>query len=220
MTVDTRFDWHRSSRCLVPEAVYAEGKSPEQISDILTEASERSANLLVTRLDAETHGLVRAMGHVLEYSPVARAGVFGAFPEFDPRLSPIGLVAAGTSDLPVIEEAAVTARFLGMKTEQYLDVGVAGLWRIQSVAEEIARLPIVIACAGMEAALFSVLAGLVPCPIIAVPTSTGYGVSANGDLALKSALGTRAPGVVTMNIDNGFGAAAAAYKFLHINLAR
>ena len=130
--------------------------------------------------------------------------------------SGIGIVCAGTSDLPVAREAQATLAFCGHTAPLIADVGVAGLWRLQDRLPEITRFKIVIAVAGMEGALFSVLAGLVRAPVIAVPTSVGYGVAEGGRAALTSALASCAPGIVTVNIDNGFGAAAAAIKMASI----
>ena len=128
--------------------------------------------------------------------------------------SGIGIVAAGTSDLPVAREAARTLEFSGHRAEIVADVGVAGLWRLTDRLDQLRRCRVLIAVAGMEGALFSVLAGLVPAPVIAVPTSVGYGVATGGKAALFAALASCAPGLVVVNIDNGFGAAVAALKIL------
>ena len=137
-------------------------------------------------------------------------------PSPKPSLKPgIGIVAAGTSDLPIAAEAARTLAFLGFDAPVIADVGVAGLWRLMRRLDEIRAHRVVIAVAGMEGALFSVLAGLIDAPVIAVPASVGYGVSAGGMAALHSALASCAPGVLTVNIDNGFGAAVAAVKMVN-----
>ena len=214
MTPHTRFDWRRAERTGVPEAIYAEGKTADQIIDTLHEAEVRKQAVLLTRLSAEQAQAVTAAGLTLTYHSGCRVGIFGS-PANPPTGAPtVGIVAAGTADLPVAEEAETSAAFFGLKPTVYADVGVAGLWRLQGIADDLRRHPLLIAVAGMEAALFSVLAGLLPVPIIAVPTSVGYGVAAGGTQALYAALGGCAPGVVAVNIDNGFGAAAAARKIL------
>ena len=216
MTPHTRFDWARAERTGVPEAIYAEGKTAERIIDTLREAEARQQAVLLTRLSAEQAQAITVAGLTLAYHPGCRVGIFGS-PADPPAGAPtVGIVVAGTADLPVAEEAEKSAAFFGLNAIVYADVGVAGLWRLQGVADDLRRHPLLIAVAGMEAALFSVLAGLLPTPIIAVPTSVGYGVAAGGTLALHAALGGCAPGVVAVNIDNGFGAAAAARKILGV----
>lgn len=208
----TRFDWGRERRTGFPEAVLCEGKTPAQISAVLAEAGERP--LLLTRLSPETFAaLPPALRAGLDHDPLSRTAVHGR-PAEPWRDGPV-IVCAGTSDLPVAAEAARTLGFCGYRAPVIADVGVAGLWRLVERLEEIRRHPVVIAVAGMEGALFSVLGGLVAAPVIAVPSPVGYGASADGQAALSSALATCAPGVVTVNIGNGFGAAAAAIKILH-----
>ncbi|WP_299843328.1 nickel pincer cofactor biosynthesis protein LarB [uncultured Paracoccus sp.] len=205
---DIRFDWQRRARTGIPEAVLAEGKSPDQLARILKEARERDAALLLTRLAPE----VAANLGDLDYDPVSRTAILGTptrRPESDGK---IAVVCAGSSDLPVAAEARRALQVFGTEAPLYADVGVAGLWRLMEVADELRQFRVVIAVAGMEGALFSVLAGLVPGLVIAVPSPVGYGVSAGGQAALSAALASCAPGVVTTNIGNGFGAAAAAWK--------
>lgn len=210
-----RFDWDRAARTGVPEAVLGTGKTAEQVAIIATEAVAREQPLLCTRLDAaQMDAVARAVpemtldtvGHTATWSRQAlRPDLDGA----------VAVVAAGSSDRPVAREAANTLRFNGIDgVAEVMDVGVAGLWRLMERVEELRKPRVVIAVAGMEGALFSVLAGLVPGLVIAVPTSVGYGVSAGGRAALGSALASCAPGVVVVNIDNGFGAACAALKVL------
>ena len=214
MDPHTRFDWARADRTGVPEAIYAEGKTAGQIIDTLNDADARGRPVLLTRLSPEQAQAITASGLALTYHPLSRIGVFGSPAVPTPGAPSVGIVAAGTADLPVAEEAEKSAAFFGLNSVVYADVGVAGVWRLESVVDDLRTHPLLIAVAGMEAALFSVLAGLLPMPIIAVPTSVGYGVAAGGTLALHAALGGCAPGVVTVNIDNGFGAAAAAKKIL------
>ena len=210
MTGHTRFDWDREARTGVPEVVFAEGKSVPQLADILAEARARSRPLLATRLSP---GKARRLAAPdLDYDPLSRTAILGTPPE--PTLGPLAIVAAGTSDFPVAQEAARAARFLGLEARLFPDSGVAGLWRLQSILPDLELCRLLIAVAGMEGALFPVLAGLVRQPVIAVPTSVGYGVSEGGRAALSTALAACAPGLLVVNIDNGFGAAAAAAKVL------
>lgn len=213
MTADTRFDWGRRERTGVGEAVLAAWKTPEQIAGVLDEARRRDQPLLLTRLTSAQAQALAEAGFDLDYDAPSQTAFAGAFPT--PAAKPsVAVVAGGTSDLPVAMEAARSLLAMGLAHDVIADVGVAGLWRLTAATERIERHDLVIAVAGMEGALFSVLAGLVPQPVIAVPTSVGLGVAAGGEAALKSALGGCAPGVVVVNIDNGFGAAAAARKFL------
>lgn len=211
---DVRFDWDRSARTGVAEAVLADGKSTEQIASVLRQALDRRRPVLITRLSADQFEALRDhCGDSLDYDPLSRTAILGA-PEPVRELRSVGVVCAGTSDLPVALEAQRSLTYLGIETALYADVGVAGLWRLVSVADELRRHAVLIAVAGMEGSLFSVLSGLVPGVVIAVPTSIGYGVSSGGRVALESALSSCSPGVVCVNIDNGFGAAAAARKML------
>jgi NCAIR mutase (PurE)-related protein len=211
MTAEFQIDWDRERRTGVPEAILCEPKTPAQIDAIVGACSGR--RLLLTRLaDAAYQALAPDTRSVLEYDPLSRTAILGG----DVALvdSGIGIVAAGTSDLPVAREAARTLAFAGHRAPIVADVGVAGLWRLIDRLEELRACRVLIAMAGMEGALFSVLAGLVEAPVIAVPVSVGYGVAAHGKTALLAALASCAPGLVVVNIDNGFGAAAAALKML------
>jgi NCAIR mutase (PurE)-related protein len=205
-------DWQRQARTGVGEAVFCAAKSPAQIAAIVALAEEARASLLLTRLSAAQFAALPQAAR-LDYDALSETAILdhGLPP---PLPSPVGIVCAGTSDMRVGREAARTLAFHGHAAPLLADVGVAGLWRLIDRAEEIRQWRIVIAVAGMEGALFSVVAGLVPGLVIAVPTSVGYGVSQGGKAALSSALASCAPGVVAVNIDNGFGAAAAAIKLL------
>jgi NCAIR mutase (PurE)-related protein len=208
---DFVLDWEREKRTGVAEAVLCEGKSIAQIDAILGEAGER--RLLLTRLDEGKHAGLAASGRAgLDYDPLSRTAFHGA--PRTPALEGAGIVCAGTSDLPVAREAARTLQFAGFAAPLSADVGVAGLWRLMKRLDEIRTFQVLIAVAGMEGALFSVIAGLVAAPVIAVPTSVGYGVAQGGRVALNSALATCATGVVAVNIDNGFGGACAAIRIL------
>ena len=226
MTSDTedtaphlRFDWDRRARTAVAEAVYCEGKTHAHLLTVLSQAKARAESLFLTRLARDQFKAITAH-HDLDYCELSRTAIFGSPQRNAPAPAEVALVCAGTSDMRVLKEAQRTLEFNGLSTKVYADVGVAGLWRLLSVAEELSRFRVIIAVAGMEGALFSVLAGLVPGLVIAVPASIGYGTSANGSAALTSALSSCAPGVVVVNIDNGFGAAAAAIKLLHADNAQ
>jgi hypothetical protein len=217
MTLDSpefQIDWDRERRTGVPEAILCEAKTPAQIDAIVAACSGR--RLLLTRLAEAVHrALAPQTRSVLDHDPLSRTAVLGGgVPLVD---SGIGIVAAGTSDLPVAREADRVLAFSGHRARIVADVGVAGLWRLLDRLEELRACRVLIAVAGMEGALFSVLAGLVEAPVIAVPVSVGYGVAARGEAALFAALASCAPGLVVVNIDNGFGAAAAALKMLRMN---
>ena len=215
MSGDFEMDWERGQRTGVPEAVLCGHKSAAQLTAIIGAANEGGRRLLLTRLDEPGFAVLGAATRaMLDYDPLSRTAILGG--DVPLVSTGIGIVAAGTSDLPVAREAARALAFCGHEAPVIADVGVAGLWRLTSRLDEIRRFRIVIAVAGMEGALFSVLAGLVAAPVIAVPASVGYGVAAGGRVALDAALASCSPGIVTVNIDNGFGAAAAAIKMLAI----
>ena len=207
-------DHHRELRTGVPELVYGAGKTPEQIAAALRELATRGG-ALATRVDADKAARVAALVPGLVIHELARVIALGARPARPPAAR-IAIVCAGTSDLPVAEEAALVAEFLGAPVTRVSDVGVAGLHRLLARLDEIRAADVVIAVAGMEAALPSVLGGLVDRPMIAVPTSVGYGVSLDGLVALGALLAGCAPGVTVVNIDNGVGAAVAAVKIARL----
>lgn len=209
-------DGERALRCGVAEVVYGAGKTAGQIAEILRalEASGQE-RVLVTRLDERKADEVRARGVGLSYHPLSRIGYTGELPEPDGN-GCILVLSAGTSDAPVAEEAYLTARFLGNRVELVQDVGVAGIHRLLSQGDKIARAQAIVAVAGMEGALPSVVAGLAACPVIAVPTSVGYGASLGGVTALLAMVNSCASGVSVVNIDNGFGAAYQASLINHL----
>ncbi|MTJ83200.1 MAG: nickel pincer cofactor biosynthesis protein LarB [Telmatospirillum sp.] len=210
---DIRMDWAREKRTGLAEAVFCAGKTARQIDAILAEADGR--RLLLTRLGPEKcDALDPAHRNALDYDPLSGTAFLGTPAPLTARGAAV--VCAGTSDLPVAREATRTLAFYGWQAPLIADVGVTGLWRLMERLDEIRAQDVVIAVAGMEGALFSVLAGLVESVVIAVPSSIGYGVAANGQAALSSALSSCAPGVLTVNIDNGFGAAGAAIKILKL----
>ena len=208
------FDADRQRRIGLPEAVFAAGKSPEQLATIVTAAEARGMPLLLTRLDAAKFAsLPMALRMRLDHDALSATAVFGV-PPHPSAPARIAVVTAGTSDLPVAVEAVRTLRFHGEDALCVADVGVAGLWRLLARVEELRAMRVVIVAAGMDAALPSVIAGLVPGVVIGVPTSVGYGVAAGGQAALHALLASCAPGLVVVNIDNGYGAACAALRAL------
>lgn len=207
-----RLDFDRSQRLGFSEAVFCQGKTPVQIGQILDQFGARGQPCLLTRLDADKRGALPA-GHALDYDPLSRTA-FAPGPEPRRPGPAVAIVSAGSSDAPVALEAVRTLAFHGVESQLYPDLGLAGLWRLLDRLEEIRTHPVVIAVAGMEGALFTALGGLVAAPVIALPTSVGYGVAQGGRLSLHSALGSCAPGIVTVNIDNGYGAACAALRML------
>ena len=210
MTRDIRFDYAREGRTGLPEAVLCMGKTAQQLNDLLREATVRRTSLLLTRLAPE---LREELAFDLDYDAQSRTAWFGDCAPLEPPTR-IAIVAAGTGDLPVAREAARALRFFGLASDEFADVGVAGLWRLLEHIETLRRYPVVITVAGMEGALFSVVAGLVPGVVIAVPTSVGYGTACAGRTALFAALCGCGQGVLVVNIDNGFGAACAARRMV------
>lgn len=211
---DFVLDLGRRERIGLPEAIYCENKTADQIVAIVEAGLEEQEALLLTRLSETAFNKIasRLPGRA-DYETLSGTAIVGDWTE--PETEPlVALVSAGTSDLSVAREAGRTLAFAGVATEAFTDIGVAGLWRLTDRIEEIRAYPVILAFAGMEGALFSVLAGLVPGVVIAVPTSIGYGVGAGGQTALGTALASCAPGVVVTNIDNGYGAACAALRVL------
>ena len=203
-------DFQRNERLGFPEIVYGEFKSVDQLRQIAAAFADRSQSLLVTRLQPGKAAELPADG---EYDPLGRTYLRQVAPP-TPRAGSIGVVSAGTSDAPVVREAAVTLRFLGCTVETIEDAGVAGVHRLLGHHDRLAAVDVIICVAGFEGALASVIAGLYPQPIIGVPTSVGYGVATGGQTALHSMLASCANGVLVTNIDNGCGAALAACRLL------
>ena len=212
---DVVLDLERAARIGLDEAVFCASKSAEQIAGIFEQAREQQRTMLFTRLSAEKHALLpEDAQRALDFDPVSCTATLG---EHALRVGPVAvaLVCAGTSDVPVLREAERTLRYYGEPCSVFNDVGVAGLWRLMERIDAIRAHSVVVVAAGMDAALPSVVGGLVPGLVIALPTSVGYGIAAGGSTALNSALASCAPGVVVVNIDNGFGAACAALRTLH-----
>jgi pyridinium-3,5-biscarboxylic acid mononucleotide synthase len=207
-------DHEREERIGFDEAIYAAGKSVEQIEAIVADAIEARARRLFTRLDAFKFQALNAKCRTaLDFDPVSRTALLGERKRFTDKAR-VAVVTGGSSDMPVSREAARTLEYYGHASLHVPDVGVAGIWRLLARIDEIRPMRVVIVVAGMEGALPSVVAGLVPGVVIALPTSVGYGVAEGGRAALNSALASCAPGLLTVNIDNGYGAACAALRVL------
>ncbi|MEM9009298.1 MAG: nickel pincer cofactor biosynthesis protein LarB [Cyanobacteria bacterium P01_F01_bin.86] len=212
-----RIDHHRALRTGFPEVIWGPGKTVEQLIEIFKALDARQANetpAIATRIDADTFTELNQAIPDLHYFPESRICATRALPSAPRRPGVIGLVSAGTSDLPVAEEAATMATYCGFQVNRYWDIGVAGIHRLLSQLEAIAQSDVLIVVAGMEGALASVVAGLVDCPVIAVPTSVGYGANFAGVAPLLTMLNSCASGIGVVNIDNGFGAAMLAGKIL------
>ncbi len=203
-------DHHRAVRLGFPEVIFGEGKSVEQVIGILRSLQARQDTVLITRVNGDKAAAIRKEIPGLDYNPGAGTLLWARGKIESCGRGTILVVAAGTSDLPVAEEAAVTARALGNEVDTLYDVGIAGIHRLLMNSKKLRAASVIIAVAGMEGALPSVIGGLVDRPVIAVPTSVGYGASFGGIAALLGMLNSCAPGVVVVNIDNGFGAAYAA----------
>jgi len=204
-----KVDHHRALRHGMPEVIFAQGKTPQQVAAIAARLMKASKNILITRTDPPTASLLKRKFPKAEYFPLSRAvRVWG-----DRTLrgrGKIAVVCAGTSDIPVAEEAQVTAEVMGNEVVAIHDIGVAGIHRLMNNRERLMEARVVIVVAGMEGALPSVVGGMVSCPVIAVPTSVGYGASFNGLAALLAMLNSCASNVTVVNIDNGFGAGYVA----------
>lgn len=212
---EVRLDFRRAERIGLDEAILCAGKSVAQLETILSRAAEREQRFLFTRLAQETFGQLPAhWRRQLDYDEVSRTAVYGR-PHPSLREGLVAVVSAGSTDVPAAREAGRTLVFNGIATTDLFDVGVAGLWRLLEHTETLAAHPVVIAAAGMDAALPSVLGGLLPSVVIALPTSTGYGAARGGETALAACLVSCAPGLVVVNIDNGYGAACAALRMLN-----
>ena len=210
-----KVDLHRAVRQGYPEVIYGAGKTPEQIIGIAQAMiAKGQKHILITRISQEKADLLSGIPE-FKYFPEGRAGIIGGIPAAD-GIGRIVVATGGTSDVPVAEEAALTAECFGNEVVRLYDVGVAGLHRLLSHMDDIMNASVIIAIAGMEGALASVIGGLADCPVVAVPTSVGYGASFNGLSALLSMLNSCASGVSVVNIDNGFGAGYLAGMINHM----
>lgn len=213
-----KVDHHRHLRKGFPEVIYAENKTPQQVAKIARKIFDRGHDVLATRADRKTYLAVRKALKQAEYHEEARIITAkkkeSGRPKAQSARREIGIITAGTADLPVAEEAAVTAEFLGLKVARLFDVGIAGIHRLLNNLDRLDGAKVAIVVAGMEGALPSVVGGLIEQPVIAVPTSVGYGSSFKGLAALLTMLNSCSPGVGVVNIDNGFGAAVLAYTIV------
>jgi hypothetical protein len=210
-----KLDHHRALRTGMPEVIFAAGKTAAQVAHIFSHMTQAGGNVLATRASREMYEAVHAIELRAEFHETARAITLTQAPTI-PGVGMIGVVCAGTSDLPVAEEAVVTARLMGNTVELIADVGVAGIHRLLAQKTSLQSARVLIVCAGMEGALPTVVGGLVNAPVIAVPTSVGYGASFGGVAALLGMLNTCSPNVSVVNIDNGFGAACIASLINHL----
>jgi pyridinium-3,5-biscarboxylic acid mononucleotide synthase len=210
-----KLDHHRALRTGMPEVIYCAGKTTEQVTEIFARMAHAGGNVLATRASLEIFEAVNLITPRAEFHPTARAITLAQAPA-TPGNGTIAVVCAGTSDLPVAEEAVVTARLMGNTVELIADVGVAGIHRLLAHKNQLQSARVLIVCAGMEGALPTVIGGLVNAPILAVPTSVGYGASFGGIAALLGMLNTCSPNISVVNIDNGFGAACIASLINHL----
>jgi hypothetical protein len=210
-----KIDHHRRLRTGLPEVIYAAGKTPAQVGEIFFRMAAMGGDVMATRADEAAFAAVKALVPEAQYHPVARIAALRQTPSGESGVAgALAVLCAGTSDLPVAEEAAVTAEVMGAEVRRIYDVGVAGLHRLLSHRDVLREAEVVIVCAGMEGALPSVVGGMVGAPVIAVPTSVGYGASFGGIAALLGMLNSCSPNVTVVNIDNGFGAAYVASTIL------
>jgi NCAIR mutase (PurE)-related protein len=204
-----KIDHHRALRHGIPEVIFAKGKTPEQVVAIAGRLLENAHNVLITRADRECAAAVTAVLPGADHAPLSGTIRFWRDRTIHGK-GRIVVVCAGTSDMPVAEEAQVTAEVMGNEVETIFDIGVAGIHRLMSNRERLSEARVIVVCAGMEGALPSAVGGLVSCPVIAVPTSVGYGASFHGLAALLGMLNSCASNVTVVNIDNGFGAGYVA----------
>jgi NCAIR mutase (PurE)-related protein len=205
----TKIDTHRELRTGYPEVIFCSGKTVEQVSDIIKHMLSRNNNILATRANDEIFDAMRHFYPDAQFNALARTITIKR-KDLKPPATTITVVSAGTSDIPVAEEAAITAEFFGNKVQRIFDVGVAGIHRLYDKLEDIRKSRVIVVVAGMEGALPSIVKGLIDKPVIAVPTSIGYGANFNGLSALLGMLTSCASGVTVVNIDNGFGAGFTA----------
>jgi len=212
---EIRLDFARPERIGFDEAILCPNKSAEQLNKIMDTSRENDRSCLLTLLEPIAFAnIAKSHQATIDYDPLSRTGYFN-WQEKTLSTPTVAVVAAGSSDMPVAAEALRTLTYFGIGTKSFIDIGVAGLWRLMENLDELRKFPVIIAVAGMDGALPSVLGGLVPGVIIVAPTSTGYGVAHGGETALHAALTSCAPGLCVVNIDNGYGAACAAFRAIN-----
>lgn len=214
MNLDIRFDFQRRERLGLIEAIWGEDKSVDQLKRISKEVLSKNEIVFITRINKEKARPILNIYKKAKFYEQANCLIIGQNPNKLKTNKKVAIISGGTSDLGVTLEAQLTLEIYGVQSTSFIDVGVAGLHRLLSQIEEINNHEIIMVCAGMEGALATVIGGLLPQPIIAVPVSVGYGVSKNGNTALNSMLSSCSPGIAVMNIDNGYGAAMTAIRIL------
>ena len=214
MTKEHLIDFDRKDRIGIPETIFCQDKEINQIKNICNDLDKEKTTLF-TRLSINKYSkLPKKIQKILKYNDISSSAIYGKIPTIKESYN-VAIVCAGTSDMPSVSEAHQTLISSGQYSKIFADLGVAGLWRIQKYLNEIKKFKIIIVAAGMDGALPSVLGGLVSQPVIAIPTSTGYGVSNKGNTALNSMLASCSPGITVVNIDSGYGAATAAIRILN-----
>ena len=217
MILDIRYDFQRSKRIGLFEAIWGEDKNIDQLKRVTKKVLSRKEIVFITRIDKKKAKILLGMYKEAKFHEEANCLIIGEKSKIVDTDKRIAIIAGGSSDLAVTLEAKIALEIYGISCETFMDVGVAGLHRLLNQLDEINKYDILIVCAGMEGALATVIGGLLPQPIIAVPVSVGYGVSKNGETALNSMLSSCSPGISVMNIDNGYGAAMAALRIIKCN---
>ena len=214
MNTDIRFDFQRRQRIGLFEAIWGEDKNVDQLKRLCKKVLEKKEIVFITRIDKDKAKDLLNLYHDAKFYEEAKCLIIGENIKKTKFEKKVAIISGGSSDLKVTLEAKLALEIYGVYCQSFIDVGVAGLHRLFNQIEEIKNFDVLIVCAGMEGALATVIGGLLPQPIIAVPVSVGYGVSKNGETALKSMLASCAPGITVMNIDNGYGAAMAALRII------
>ncbi len=218
MTLDIRYDFQRSERIGIFEAIWGEDKNIDQLKRVTKSVLSKNKVVFITRIDKKKAKILSGIYPKAKFYEEANCLTIGINSNIVTTNKKIAIISGGSSDLTVTLEAKIALEIYGVSCETFIDVGVAGLHRLLNQLDEINKYDILIVCAGMEGALATVMGGLLPQPIIAVPVSVGYGVSKNGETALKSMLSSCSPGITVMNIDNGYGAAMAALRIIRCTL--
>ena len=216
MITEHLIDYNRENRIGISETIFCENKSIGQIKNICKDLDIKKTTFFTRLIDNKYKKLTTNIKKKLIYDKVSQTAIYGKKPLINKNKANIAIVCAGTSDMPSVLEAQQTLYVSGINSDIYPDLGVAGLWRIQKHLEQIIKYKVLIVVAGMDGALVSVIGGLVSQPIIALPTSTGYGVANKGLTALNAMLTSCSPGISVVNIDNGYGAASAAIRILNV----
>jgi NCAIR mutase (PurE)-related protein len=214
---EVQLDMARAERIGFDEAILCARKSDAQLATIMDELLKSDTSALMTRLEVDVYErFLSKHQQVLDYDAVSHTAFYNWTAPQPGRFLPVAVVSAGTSDMPQAAEVIRTLTYLGVPSDQYIDIGVAGLWRLLERVDTLQKYPAIVAVAGMDGALPSVLGGLVAGSLICLPTSTGYGASRGGETALSAALASCAPGLTVVNIDNGYGAACAAFRIVNM----